>query len=84
MITKIELTETLEPMGEATEEDLFRWCTHLKSELMNQYPGTEVSVKAVADKSPCKIYVEDTEGNDSYVIRVAVQEFINQCRDKWS
>jgi hypothetical protein len=84
MITKIELTETLEPMYEATDEDLFRWCTHLKSELMNQYPGTEVSVKAVADKSPCKIYVEDTEGNDSYVIRVAVQEFINQYRDKWS
>jgi len=84
MITKIELTETLEPMVEATEEDLFRWCTHLKSELMNQYPRTEVYVKAVADKGPCKIYVEDTEGTDAYLIRVAVQEFINQCRDKWS
>lgn len=84
MVTKIELTETLEPMDKATEEDLFRWCTHLKSELMDQYPGTEVNVKAVADKSPCKIYVEDTEGTDSYLITVAVQEFINQRREMWS
>jgi hypothetical protein len=45
-------------MGEATVEDLFRWCDNHRSVLLGQYPGTHVEVEALADTSTNKISVE--------------------------
>ena len=84
MITKIELTETLGKMGDATEEDLFRWCDNLRSVLSNQYPGTDVEVRAVADTGPDKIHVEVDDDTSATSAKDTVREVIAHCWDLWS
>jgi len=84
MITKIELIETLGKMGDATEEDLFRWRDNLRSVLSNQYPGTDVKVRAVADTGPDKIRVEVDDDTSATSAKDNVREVIAHCWDLWS
>ena len=84
MITKIELMETLQTMGEATEEDLFRWCAQLRSRLLNEYPGTEIEVQAVADLSPNRIHVEVDDDTDTSSAKATVQKIVRHCWEQWS
>jgi hypothetical protein len=84
MITKIELVETLQTMGEATEEDLFRWCAQLRSRLLNEYPGTEIYVQAVADLTSNQIHVEVDDDTDTLSAKATVQKIVRQCWKLWS
>lgn len=84
MITKIELVQTLKTMGCATEEDLFLWCDQLRSMLLHEYPGSEISVRSVADTAPNKIHVEVDDENDTTSEQDTVQRLINHCWDMWS
>jgi len=84
MIVKIEVVESLKTMGNSTEEDLFIWCAQLRSVLLNQYPGTEINVQAVADMSSNEIYIGVEDESDAAIVKDTVQNIRNRCWEDWS
>lgn len=78
MITKIETTQALDTMGEATAEDLSRWCEHLEEKLTEEYPEAEIVLREGGSFTTLR--VEDDENPEA---KADVQEFINRVWDKW-
>ena len=78
MITKIETTQALDTMGEATAEDLSNWCEYLEPKLAEQYPNAEIILHEGG--SFTTLHVEDDDDLDA---KIEVQEFINYLWDSW-
>ena len=86
-ITKIETTQTLETMGETTEEQAAEWCEYLETKLAEQYPDAEISVELNNRQSSTTLYVEcdlDEEGvPTNFNAKAEVNEFMNYLWDAW-
>jgi hypothetical protein len=80
-IIKIEMTETLDTMGEATADDLNRWVEFLQDELFTEYPDADVSVNA---GRTAKLWVQTSDFNFSAErAKNEIREFKNRCWDRW-
>lgn len=86
-ITKIELTETINTMGETTEEQAAEFVEHLKSELADEFPNATISVKLNNRQSDTTVYVESAVDSDGCPLETepeaVVREFINRVWDRW-
>lgn len=79
MIEKIETNQALDTMGEATTDDLNRWCDHLEKRLIAEYPEAEIKIRRGGPFT--LLHVEDDENPDA---KDEVQETINRIWDSWA
>jgi hypothetical protein len=84
MITKIDITETVQTMGETSAADAELFCDFLRAELVDEYPDAEISVTLNNRISSTVIYVETDLDEDGCPTNMnaedEIQEFINR---KW-
>lgn len=86
MITKIEITETVQTMGETNEADAEKFCKYLEEQLADEYPDAEISVKLNNRISSTIIYVDEVETDDDCPTNMnaesEIREFINSVWEK--
>lgn len=86
-ITKIEITETIQTMGDTTEIQARDFMSWIEEQLHSEYPNAELSLKLDNRQSNSTVYAESATDSDGIPIETEpedmVREFINRCWDKW-
>lgn len=87
MITRIDTEQTIEMMGDVTEEQASEWIEFLETGLHKQYPDAEISVDLKNGQSGGKLYVEcdvDEEGAPTDIdAKNTVGDYINYLWEQW-